>query len=80
MNICAYIYAQKQELWAVQGEVNIRMPKDKGIAGAVATSGKSINIPDAYKDPRFNQKVHQSLSISSVSLARPLHGASLVLF
>jgi hypothetical protein len=46
-----------QELWAIQGEVNIRMPKNKGIAGAVVTSGKVINIPDAYKDPRFNQKV-----------------------
>eukprot|EP00953_Heterococcus_sp_UTEX-ZZ885_P005133 3244-Heterococcus_DN1.PRE.1 len=45
-----------EELWAIQGEVNIRMPKNKGIAGAVVTSGKVINIPDAYKDPRFNQK------------------------
>ena len=41
----------------MQGEINIRMPKEKGIAGAVATSGKSISVPDAYKDPRFNQQV-----------------------
>lgn len=47
----------KAELWAVQGEVNIRMPKDKGIAGYVATTGKSVNIEDAYLDSRFNQKV-----------------------
>ncbi|KAG5180831.1 hypothetical protein JKP88DRAFT_279299 [Tribonema minus] len=47
---------EHQELWAVQGEINIRMPKDRGIAGAVATSGKLINIPDAYADPRFNQQ------------------------
>src|SRR3979490_1948027 len=30
---------------------------DRGIAGAVATTNSSINIPDAYKDPRFNQNV-----------------------
>lgn len=29
-------------------------PIERGIAGAVATSGITINIPDAYADPRFN--------------------------
>ena len=46
-----------QELWAMQGEVNIRIPKNAGIAGEVATSGETINIPDAYSDSRFNQEV-----------------------
>ena len=32
----------------------IRMPDHLGIAGAVYTSGKSINIPYAYADLRFN--------------------------
>jgi adenylate cyclase len=32
----------------------IRMPNHVGIAGAVFTSGKSINIPHAYADLRFN--------------------------
>ncbi len=32
----------------------IRMPNHVGIAGAVFTSGKSINIPYAYADLRFN--------------------------
>ncbi|CAM9120992.1 unnamed protein product [Sphacelaria rigidula] len=31
----------KDELWAIQGEVNIRVPKSKGIVGAVATKGES---------------------------------------
>ena len=46
-----------QELWAMQGEVNIRIPKNAGIAGEVATSGETVNIPDAYSDTRFNQEV-----------------------
>src|SRR5208283_4737408 len=32
----------------------IRMPNHVGIAGAVFTSGKSVNIPHAYADLRFN--------------------------
>ncbi len=35
----------------------IRLPMDYGIAGAVATTGKTLNIPDAYADPRFNASV-----------------------
>ncbi|GMH82160.1 hypothetical protein TrVE_jg12999 [Triparma verrucosa] len=46
-----------QELWAMQGEVNIRIPKNAGIAGEVATAGEIVNIPDAYSDTRFNQEV-----------------------
>ena len=41
----------------MQGEVNIRIPMDKGIAGCVATSGKALNIVDAYADPQFNQAI-----------------------
>lgn len=36
------------ELWSMQGEVNIRIPLDRGIAGECATSNSIINIPDAY--------------------------------
>jgi adenylate cyclase len=32
----------------------IRLPNHVGIAGAVFTSGKSVNIPHAYADLRFN--------------------------
>ena len=34
--------------------VTIRLPLGKGIAGYVAATGDTINIPDAYLDPRFN--------------------------
>ena len=33
----------------------IRFPMDKGIAGYVATTGKTLNITDAYSDDRFNR-------------------------
>lgn len=36
------------------GATEIRLPNHLGIAGAVFTSGKSINIPHAYADLRFN--------------------------
>lgn len=51
----------KQELWSkvLQGNemVEIRLPLGKGIAGCVAVEGETINIPDAYNDPRFNPEV-----------------------
>ncbi len=46
------------ELWSEVGEglesMQIRLPNHLGIAGAVFTTGKSINIPHAYADLRFN--------------------------
>jgi len=36
---------------------NVRIPLGSGIAGAVALSGESIRIDDAYADDRFNQGV-----------------------
>ncbi|GBG28178.1 cGMP-specific 3',5'-cyclic phosphodiesterase [Hondaea fermentalgiana] len=46
-----------KELMSLQGEVNLRMPMDKGIAGECCINNEIINIPDAYEDPRFNQEV-----------------------
>jgi adenylate cyclase len=47
-----------KELWSEVGQglqsMQIRLPNHLGIAGAVFTSGKSINIPYAYADLRFN--------------------------
>ena len=48
----------KGELWSkvLQGAsmAEIRLPLGKGIAGYVGQTGETINIPDAYKDSRFN--------------------------
>lgn len=48
----------KKELWSkvLQGEnmAEIRLPIGKGIAGVVAETGATVNIPDVYDDDRFN--------------------------
>ena len=52
---------QTGELWSkvVQGNHNIeiRLQNGQGIAGWVALTGQSLNIRDAYNDPRFNATV-----------------------
>ncbi len=49
---------QTGELWSEVGDgdekMEIRFPNHLGIAGAVFTSGESVNIPYAYADLRFN--------------------------
>ncbi|MCY7386933.1 MAG: GAF domain-containing protein, partial [Burkholderiales bacterium] len=46
------------ELWSELGQglsaMQIRLPNSEGIAGAVFTTGKTINIPYAYADLRFS--------------------------
>ena len=46
------------QLWSEVGQgleaMQIRLPNHVGIAGAVFTAGKTINIPYAYADLRFN--------------------------
>lgn len=49
---------EKRELWSRVAEGNeireLRLPVGKGLAGEVAASGKSLNVADAYQDPRFD--------------------------
>lgn len=49
---------EKKEIWSrvlVGNELEeVRQPVGKGISGYVAETGKILNIPDAYSDPRFN--------------------------
>jgi adenylate cyclase len=51
--------SRTKELWSQvaqgAGTAEIRFPCHLGIAGAVFTSKTTVNIPDAYKDSRFNQ-------------------------
>ncbi|MEM7065201.1 MAG: GAF domain-containing protein [Cyanobacteria bacterium P01_B01_bin.77] len=52
---------ENQELWSkiAQGAgekaIEIRIPMNRGIAGYVAETKKTLNIPNAYDDPRFNR-------------------------
>lgn len=53
------------ELWSKVAKADgntlmeIRIPANRGIAGYVASTGQPLNIPDAYKDPRFDPSTDQ---------------------
>ena len=50
----------RQELWARVAQrttTEIRLPLGQGLAGQAALSGETINVPDAYADPRFDRNI-----------------------
>jgi adenylate cyclase len=53
----------KEELWSKVARADkhttmeIRIPANRGIAGYVASTGQTLNIPNAYEDPRFDCNV-----------------------
>ncbi|CAA9889129.1 Protein phosphatase 2C-like, stage II sporulation E [Candidatus Methylobacter favarea] len=51
----------------------LRLSSDLGIVGACFKSGKLINVPDAYKDPRFNKSIDKKTGFKTRNiLASPL--------
>lgn len=71
----------KGELWSRVAEglepTEIRIPLASGIAGAVATTGASVRIDDAYTDTRFNPEVdrrtgYQTRTILCAPMRNPL--------
>jgi transcriptional regulator with GAF, ATPase, and Fis domain len=73
--------AERSSLFLVEGDtlllkvardlqegVEIRVPIGSGIAGAVAQSGQSINIADAYADERFNPAVDKQTGFRTHSI------------
>jgi HD-GYP domain-containing protein (c-di-GMP phosphodiesterase class II)/phosphoribosyl 1,2-cyclic phosphodiesterase len=62
--------ADRGELWSkvALGSDEIRVPVGVGIAGAVAESGETINIADAYADERFNQDIDRRSGFHTRSL------------
>lgn len=57
--------AERRELWSKVASaggdtmMEIRIPADRGIAGYVASTRQTLNIPNAYEDPRFDPTVDQ---------------------
>jgi K+-sensing histidine kinase KdpD len=53
--------SKTNELWSMiaqgQNMVEIRLQIGKGLAGYVGKTGETVNITDAYKDPRFNPEI-----------------------
>ncbi len=63
---------KKNELWTkvatgISGR-RLRVPVGKGLAGMVAMTGKTINIPDAYQDERFDPSHDRSTGYRTRSL------------
>jgi len=59
------------ELWsrvAYGLQEEIRFPANKGIAGHVCRTGEVINIPDAYKDDRFNPEIDKKTGYQTKSI------------
>ena len=55
-----FVDQAKGELWsriASRTAIEIRLPLGTGIAGQAALTGETINVPDAYADPRFDRNV-----------------------
>lgn len=53
----------------------IRFPANKGIAGAVAQSRQTLNIPDAYADSRFHREIDRATGFQTrCMLTIPLVG------
>jgi len=58
------------ELWSKSGEehVEIRFPLADGIAGFVARTGQTLNVPDAYEEPLFNRRFDEERGYRTRSL------------
>jgi putative nucleotidyltransferase with HDIG domain len=62
----------RAEIWSKvalgTGAGEIRQPIGVGIAGTVAATGETVNIADAYEDPRFNPEPDQRTGYHTKSL------------
>ncbi|KAA3609985.1 MAG: GAF domain-containing protein [Calditrichaeota bacterium] len=72
---------EKGELWSKVAQdaeiLEIRLKIGVGIAGHVAKTGDVINIPDAYKDDRFNPAIDKKTGFKTRSiLCMPIFEAS----
>lgn len=55
-----FVDQERKELWsriAARTAIEIRLPLGTGVAGQAALTGETINVPDAYADPRFDRNV-----------------------
>ena len=59
------------QLWSKVGKglsSTVRLPRDSGIVGFVAITGKRLVIDDAYHDPRFNQEFDKKTGYKTKSI------------
>ncbi|MCT7966100.1 GAF domain-containing protein [Laspinema sp. D1] len=74
---------ETEELWTKVAKadgktmVEIRIPANRGIAGYVASTGQTLNIHDAYLDPRFDPTTDRKTGYqTSTILCMPVFNAS----
>jgi transcriptional regulator with GAF, ATPase, and Fis domain len=68
-------YVSEHDAEAARQLAGMRMPADRGVAGAVLQSGRSELIADVRKDPRHNSAVDRKTGTATGSmLAAPLIG------
>ena len=66
-----YVVDKPREiLWSASTDSGkqIKLPMSSGVVGAVAMGCKSINIPNAYADPRFNKNVDEETGYKTKSI------------
>lgn len=63
---------EHSQIWSLIGlgldQQEIRLPTNRGIAGWVAEHGESVNLEDAYADPRFESEVDLRLGFRTKSI------------
>jgi putative methionine-R-sulfoxide reductase with GAF domain len=62
----------KKEVWSrvatgTGGKI-IKTSMDAGLVGACVTTGKTVNVANAYDDPRFNQNIDKSTGYTTRSV------------
>ena len=68
--------ANELEILVAKGVKSIKLPMGVGIAGSVAETGETINIPDAYEDSRFNPQSDRETGYKTKSiLCHPVRNA-----
>ena len=66
--------AARRELWLKLAQeeggraVDVRVPIDRGVAGRVATTGRTLRIDDAYASPLFNSEVDRETGFLTKSI------------
>lgn len=62
----------RDEIWSLVGlgleQHEIRLPATRGVAGWVVRHGETVNLTDAYNDPRFEKDVDRRLGYRTRSL------------
>jgi hypothetical protein len=77
-----FLNRKSQELMLYVNDKWFKMSVDAGIAGYVARTGESLNIPDAYADDRFNRLMDKKTGFRTRSiLCQPIrsnHGGEVI--